>query len=355
MPCRELALIPVQWGYRCGGDRWRAARVTKSVDQYHSVVNQTATLAARFSLGTRLTVVGVVMALTAAACTGAGDQGAASRGQSSGEANQASTSAPTECPTIEYSGKSDDVITLTIGRTVDEILASKDVIVCMRIVDPGGATVYADGLVTRAERSFSPETTTVSLSPDAYTLRWSYVWPSKVDRLSCAAELNLSDPFDVTATLHIRPTCLAKVEETAPWVGAQGDPAPRSEVEEFVSGGHCNWGQAHFVAIGGYFEGTAYVNDVSGIFSNSRFVSSAARLRLGLTGDFEYFGTELDATDYLTFDPDVVLPVDAVTLGYTRGFRELFTSPADDGDYLYVVSPDGVERWPRIRPVPACA
>ncbi|MCH7669359.1 MAG: hypothetical protein IIC71_09220 [Acidobacteria bacterium] len=318
-------------------------------------MNQTATRTATFARSKRLASLSVAIALTASACTGATEQDAASSEQSSRETRSDSVAVATECPTIEPARDSNDVITLTIGRTFDEILSATDVTVCVRIVDPGGATVYADGLVTRAGRSFSPETTTVSLSPDAYTLRWSYVWPSKVDRLSCAAELNLSDPFDVTATLHIRPTCLAKVEETAPWAGTQGDPAPRSEVEEFVSGGHCNWGQAHFVAIGGYFEGTAYVNDVSGIFSNSRFVSSAARLRLGLTGDFEYFGTELDATDYLTFDPDVVLPVDAVTLGYTRGFRELFTSPADDGDYLYVVSPDGVERWPRIRPVPACA
>lgn len=155
--------------------------------------------------------------------------------------------------------------------------------------------------------------------------------------------------------MHLRPRCLADVEQTAGWADTQGLPVSDSEVVEFVAGGHCDWGGAHFIAIGGYFEGAAYVNDVSRYFGNSRSASSATRLRLGLTGDSEYFGAELDATDYLTFDADVALPLDVVSLGFTRGFRELFTSAADDGDYLYVVSPDGVERWPTIRPVPTCA
>lgn len=248
-----------------------------------------------------------------------------------------------------------DAITLTIKRTFDEILSSEDIMVCLRIIGPAGDSFHADGVVVRTGSAAREQVANVSPSPGVYTLRWTYNWPPDNKPLTCLTDLDLSEPFDVTATVHLRPRCIADVEQTAGWADTQGLPVSDSEVVDFVTGGHCNWGRAHFIAIGGYVQGAAYVNDVSGFFDNSRFLSSATRLRLELAEDFEYRGLELDATDYLTFDADAVLPRDAVTLWFTRGFRELFTNPADNGDCLYVVSDRGVERWPRIQPAPICS
>lgn len=51
---------------------------------------------------------------------------------------------------------------------------------------------------------------------------------------------------------------------------------------------------------------------------------------------------------------DTVLPDDATDTGYRRGDDQLWL--ADGGRALYVVKPDGTERWPRHREgVPSCA
>jgi hypothetical protein len=52
-------------------------------------------------------------------------------------------------------------------------------------------------------------------------------------------------------------------------------------------------------------------------------------------------------------DPDASLPDDAIDSGYRRGEVWLWHRPGDPSA-IWLVSPDGVERWPAGRP-PACS
>jgi hypothetical protein len=49
-----------------------------------------------------------------------------------------------------------------------------------------------------------------------------------------------------------------------------------------------------------------------------------------------------------------VLPKDAHSLGYRHDRIELFSSPSDDNEAIYVVGPDIVERWPRSDATAGC-
>lgn len=48
------------------------------------------------------------------------------------------------------------------------------------------------------------------------------------------------------------------------------------------------------------------------------------------------------------------LPADARPTGYVYGEFEIFVSPTDQDEAIYVVSPRSVERWPRNNVVGAC-
>jgi hypothetical protein len=49
------------------------------------------------------------------------------------------------------------------------------------------------------------------------------------------------------------------------------------------------------------------------------------------------------------------LPADARSTGYRLGPIELYLSPTDQDDAIYVVAPSGTERWPRVDPMGLCA
>lgn len=49
------------------------------------------------------------------------------------------------------------------------------------------------------------------------------------------------------------------------------------------------------------------------------------------------------------------LPADARPTGYRYGAIELYVSPSDQDEAIYVVSPTDVERWPRSDPMTLCA
>lgn len=180
------------------------------------------------------------------------------------------------------------------------------------------------------------------------------------DDKTCRAELDLTNGVDrlVHAT-DDHPDCLLQIEELEPWMTLEGDPVTSAFVEEFFGGGHCSWQDVRVIALGGYFQGDAYAMDPSGTFPDWRYLTTAARDSLGLgdldVGDRWEGSSELGADDILTFETGIELPDDAVSLGYRRGDRELFQEPDGNGDYLYVVSPRGTERWPRLKSVPACA
>ena len=48
------------------------------------------------------------------------------------------------------------------------------------------------------------------------------------------------------------------------------------------------------------------------------------------------------------------LPKDARPLGYTYQSIQVFTSPTDQDEAIYVVGPTAVERWPRSDPLTLC-
>lgn len=171
----------------------------------------------------------------------------------------------------------------------------------------------------------------------------------------CETTVDLVQGVDVSVSVLVRHECFFEVIETEPWHTDDGETVAESELVEFHGPGHCGWQSVRFIAFGGYFEGDAYIRDPDGRFDETLFVSSEARARLGLDPHTQANAASLEPGDYLTLDLDSALPDDPEDLGYTRGLREIFISAADNGDYLYVVSPGGVERWPRVLPHPACA
>jgi len=50
-----------------------------------------------------------------------------------------------------------------------------------------------------------------------------------------------------------------------------------------------------------------------------------------------------------------VLPKDARSIGYTYQSIQVFTSPTDQDEAIYVVGPTAIERWPRSDPLTLCA
>ena len=49
------------------------------------------------------------------------------------------------------------------------------------------------------------------------------------------------------------------------------------------------------------------------------------------------------------------LPADAVATGYRYQAIEIYVSPSDQDDAVYVVGPGAVERWQRSEPMTLCA
>jgi hypothetical protein len=56
-----------------------------------------------------------------------------------------------------------------------------------------------------------------------------------------------------------------------------------------------------------------------------------------------------------TLDLHATLPADAVATGYRYQAIEVFVSPSDQDDAVYVVGPGAVERWQRSDPITLCA
>lgn len=49
------------------------------------------------------------------------------------------------------------------------------------------------------------------------------------------------------------------------------------------------------------------------------------------------------------FERDALMPDDAVDTGYHSGDQQLWVSPSEDVDAIYLVGPKRVERWPGMR------
>ena len=129
------------------------------------------------------------------------------------------------------------------------------------------------------------------------------------------------------------------------------DPAPRYpgyawsrdgrqvSSEELVTAAgpdHCGWQSAAFLTIG-WPPGTRATT-----FAQARLY---IRDPLGVVRGAYRDALVLQAT----------LPRDARSTGYRHGSIEIYVSPSDQDDAIYVVSPSGAERWPRSDPASLCS
>lgn len=94
---------------------------------------------------------------------------------------------------------------------------------------------------------------------------------------------------------------------------------PERVLDETAGPEHCNWDSATFL----HFRGEIYVRDLEGVFGPDDLAEGG-------------------------YDPGAELPPGAVFTGFRERDRELWTSPLEGGAAVYVVTPDGVERWPRL-------
>jgi hypothetical protein len=112
-----------------------------------------------------------------------------------------------------------------------------------------------------------------------------------------------------------------------PWTDGDGCLVRIDVVAEHPGPDHCGWERASVLITGRPLgarytdatDGAEYVRDPEGVFGDA-----------SLTAGFE---------------PDALLPGTAVDSGYRRGDVELWSDPADPSA-VWMVGPDGTERWP---------
>ncbi len=103
------------------------------------------------------------------------------------------------------------------------------------------------------------------------------------------------------------------------WLGLDGEP---SDVVELSGAGHCGWESATFITLGRL---RRYVLDPENVVP----------LREGALA--EGHPPTIEAS----------LPPDAEYTGFHNDDRELWVSPAEGDDAIYIVSPKVTQRWPR--------
>ena len=89
---------------------------------------------------------------------------------------------------------------------------------------------------------------------------------------------------------------------------------------------HCDWQSIRFLDIALDGAPRQYVRDPLSLLPRDALMTTLAR--------------------------DIALPADAESTGYRSGVLELWLTPSDDA--AYIVSPEGVERWPRARQPLGC-
>lgn len=174
----------------------------------------------------------------------------------------------------------------------------------------------------------------------------------------CTEPLRVTPDPALDAAFVVGSTCTIQVEERAPWLDAAGRPAA-DRVSEFWGASHCGWQDVRFLALTRDGETATYARDPRGTFPRESYLSGAALRAAGLDPGRPQLPDDLrravrKGAGTLVLDLDADLPPDAQPTGYRRGVREIWTSPSDGGDYVYVVGPEGAERWPRIRIQPLC-
>ncbi len=113
------------------------------------------------------------------------------------------------------------------------------------------------------------------------------------------------------------------------WVDADGDPVPATRMIEAPGPEHCGWETATFLIL----DGSRYLRD--------------PEFRVQPRGREQLSGTSRLAGSRDLFEADATLPPDAEDSGLRDGGRALWTSPSEQGQAIYIVSADSIERWPR--------
>jgi len=107
------------------------------------------------------------------------------------------------------------------------------------------------------------------------------------------------------------------------------------ELTTFSGPDHCGWQSATFLIMG-WPVGTV-----------SRTIADARQYIRDPRG-----AVKTSLRDRL--DLRATLPADARPTGYRHGSIELYLSPSNQNDGIYVVGPGGAERWPRDDPPTGC-
>jgi hypothetical protein len=132
----------------------------------------------------------------------------------------------------------------------------------------------------------------------------------------------------------------AAFDHPPPYPGYQwtrnGRSVPTEELETSGGPNHCDWQSATILHIGW---------PVGTVSNNAGQARVYIRDPKGVMGG--------------TFRRDLVthakLPADARPTGYKLGNIELYLSPSDQDQAVYLATSQGAERWPRANPFYACA
>ena len=107
-----------------------------------------------------------------------------------------------------------------------------------------------------------------------------------------------------------------------PWMSPSGEIVSASVVLEYTGFRRCDTHRVTFIQ----FLGRQYANDPTGILGTLESVDGSGRV--------------------LTYELVDGLPPATVATGFTRGDRAIYQGPNVE-DYLYIVRPTAIERWPR--------
>ena len=114
-----------------------------------------------------------------------------------------------------------------------------------------------------------------------------------------------------------------------------GHAVPTAELGASAGPNHCDWQSATILTIGWPLGTSA---------QNSLHSRSYIRDPKGV----------IDGTYKERLVKDTQLPASARPTGYKLGSIELYLSPADQDEAVYLVAPSGTERWPRADPSFGC-
>jgi len=114
-----------------------------------------------------------------------------------------------------------------------------------------------------------------------------------------------------------------------------GQAVPAAELEASAGPSHCDWQSATILTIG-WPLGTSAQNA-----GHSRTYIRDPKGAMG-------------GTYQRRLVKDAQLPATAKATGYKLGSIEVYLSPADQDEAVYLVAPSGTERWPRADPMFGC-